>query len=113
MKTMRNTISFASNPKCVISILRSMLFIVIGIQLLLIIPDTSAGMAPSNKPKLPDGFCRKETGVITDTTGECMCNWQHKNGCKGSACQYEYGLSWYHYSCKDCECVSEPTTNAR
>ena len=39
---------------------------------------------------------------------ECMCNWQNKKGCVGSGCQFAYGLAWYHYSCKDCQCVPEP-----
>jgi hypothetical protein len=39
---------------------------------------------------------------------ECMCHWQHKDGCKGSGCEYQMGLSWYHYTCKDCKCVPEP-----
>ena len=38
----------------------------------------AAGYAPDKAPKLPDGFCPKETGTATATTGECMCNWQHK-----------------------------------
>lgn len=28
-----------------------------------------AGYAPSEKPKLPEGFCPKSTGTVTDTTG--------------------------------------------
>mmetsp|Transcript_15312 Transcript_15312/g.22540 ORF Transcript_15312/g.22540 Transcript_15312/m.22540 type:complete len:105 (+) Transcript_15312:67-381(+) len=65
--------------------------------------------APKGKPSdLPEGFCPKETGMATATTGECMCNWQHKDGCVGSQCEYQMGLSWYHYSCKDCKCVPEP-----
>ena len=67
-----------------------------------------AGRAPNSAPKLPEGFCPEETGTVTATTGECMCNWQHKDGCKGSGCKYEMGLSWYHYTCKDCACVAEP-----
>mmetsp|Transcript_26939 Transcript_26939/g.42257 ORF Transcript_26939/g.42257 Transcript_26939/m.42257 type:complete len:86 (-) Transcript_26939:88-345(-) len=66
------------------------------------------GYAPKESPKLPDGFCPKETGTVTATTGECMCDWQHKDGCVGSGCQYQYGLSFYHYSCKDCKCVAKP-----
>jgi hypothetical protein len=27
-----------------------------------------------------------------------MCDWQHKDGCVGSGCQYQYGLSFYHFS---------------
>jgi hypothetical protein len=38
---------------------------------------------------------------------ECMCNWEHKDACIGPGCQFEMGLSWYHYSCKDCNCVNE------
>mmetsp|Transcript_25549 Transcript_25549/g.55846 ORF Transcript_25549/g.55846 Transcript_25549/m.55846 type:complete len:104 (+) Transcript_25549:123-434(+) len=68
----------------------------------------NAGMAPNTTPDLPEGFCPKSTGVATATTGECMCNWQHKDGCKGSGCKYEMGLSWYHFSCEDCECMPEP-----
>ena len=68
-----------------------------------------AGRAASTKPAdLPDDFCPKATGAATATTGECMCDWQHRDGCVGSACQYEMGLTWYHYSCKDCRCVAEP-----
>jgi hypothetical protein len=51
-------------------------------------------------------FCKH--GDVTATTGECMCHWQHKDGCKGAGCEYQMGLSFYHYSCKDCECVPEP-----
>jgi hypothetical protein len=51
-------------------------------------------------------FCKH--GDVTATTGECMCHWQHKGGCVGSGCQYQMGLSFYHYSCKDCQCVPEP-----
>jgi hypothetical protein len=33
-----------------------------------------AGYAPREKPKLPEGFCPKSTGTVTDTTGgECRC----------------------------------------
>ena len=74
----------------------------------LLLAVAMGGRASSKAPILPEGFCPMSTGVITRTTGECMCNYQHKDGCKGSKCQYEYGLSWYHYSCKDCECVEEP-----
>ena len=65
-------------------------------------------MAPKNAPDLPENFCPKATGVATATTGECMCNWQDERGCTGSGCKYEMGLSWYHYTCEDCECVPEP-----
>mmetsp|Transcript_6123 Transcript_6123/g.7767 ORF Transcript_6123/g.7767 Transcript_6123/m.7767 type:complete len:92 (+) Transcript_6123:20-295(+) len=71
----------------------------------------NGGRAPSVIPKLPENFCPKETGVATATTGECMCNWQHRDGCKGSGCKYEMGLSWYHYTCKDCKCMAEPKMN--
>ncbi|KAL9191165.1 hypothetical protein ACHAXT_000871 [Thalassiosira profunda] len=67
-----------------------------------------AGYAPKDAPKLPDGWCGD--GVATATTGECMCNWQHKDGCVGSKCEYQMGLSFYHYSCEDCRCVAEPTS---
>ena len=46
----------------------------------------------------------------SDLSKECMCHWQHMDGCVGSKCQYEMGLSWYHYSCVDCKCVAEPST---
>jgi len=65
-----------------------------------------SGRAPNRGPKLPEGFC--EYGDVTATTGECMCHWQHKDGCVGSGCEYQMGLSFYHYSCKDCRCVKEP-----
>lgn len=96
------------------------------IALLATIGAARGGYAPKESPKLPDGFCPKETGTATATTGgtkltrimcffsivqvsfwkfifsktwnvECMCDWQHKDGCVGSACQYQYGLSFYHY----------------
>ena len=35
-----------------------------------------SGYAPKKGPTLPPGFCQH--GDITDTTGECMCHWQHK-----------------------------------
>jgi hypothetical protein len=35
-----------------------------------------SGYAPKKGPKLPEGFCKY--GDVTDTTGECMCHWQHK-----------------------------------
>ena len=41
---------------------------------------------------------------------ECMCKWEHKDGCVGSKCEYQMGLSWYHYSCEDCRCVAEPSS---
>mmetsp|Transcript_25326 Transcript_25326/g.54031 ORF Transcript_25326/g.54031 Transcript_25326/m.54031 type:complete len:119 (+) Transcript_25326:146-502(+) len=66
----------------------------------------NSGYAPPKAPKLPEDFC--EHGDVTATTGECMCHWQHKDGCKGSGCEYQMGLSFYHYSCKDCSCVKEP-----
>mmetsp|Transcript_31262 Transcript_31262/g.30114 ORF Transcript_31262/g.30114 Transcript_31262/m.30114 type:complete len:88 (-) Transcript_31262:188-451(-) len=70
--------------------------------------SVDAGKAPNLSPELPDGFCPKSTGDITATTGECMCSWQAKEGCQGSGCEYAYGLSWYHHSCKDCRCMPEP-----
>jgi len=70
--------------------------------------QVESGYAPSTAPKLPKGFCPKETGDLTATTGECMCHWQHKDGCVGSKCQFQMGLSWYHYTCEDCRCVKEP-----
>lgn len=30
---------------------------------------------------------------------------QGKEACQGSECQYAYGASFYHFSCKDCKCV--------
>ena len=103
-------------------------------HLLLILGTAQGGYAPRESPKLPDGFCPKETGTITETTGgkeeelrshllcvdsslmlidnilsECMCDWQHKDGCVGSKCQYQYGLSFYHFSCDDCKCVKKPS----
>lgn len=72
------------------------------------VPLARAGMAPKDAPNLPEGFCPKATGVATATTGECMCNWQDERGCTGSGCKYEMGLSWYHYTCEDCDCVPEP-----
>mmetsp|Transcript_34413 Transcript_34413/g.39162 ORF Transcript_34413/g.39162 Transcript_34413/m.39162 type:complete len:113 (+) Transcript_34413:165-503(+) len=65
-----------------------------------------SGYAPNKGPKLPDGFCKY--GDVTATTGECMCHWQHKDGCTGSSCEYQMGLSFYHHSCKDCKCVQDP-----
>jgi hypothetical protein len=35
-----------------------------------------SGYAPKKGPNLPEGFCKY--GDTTDTTGECMCHWQHK-----------------------------------
>ena len=32
-----------------------------------------------------------------------------QDGCIGSQCQYQMGLSFYHHSCKDCKCVQEPS----
>lgn len=70
---------------------------------------TEGGRAPDKKPgDLPKDFCPRNTGIMTATTGECMCKWQDKNGCEGSGCQFAYGLSFYHYSCTDCRCVPEP-----
>lgn len=41
---------------------------------LLIIGGGSAGYAPMEAPKLPPGFCPRETGSITETTGgEELC----------------------------------------
>lgn len=53
-----------------------------------------------------DTCCATTTAAVIML--ECMCHWQHKDGCVGSKCQYQMGLSWYHYSCKDCRCVQEP-----
>ena len=103
-------------------------------HLLAMICNVQGGYAPRESPKLPDGFCPKETGTITETTGgkeelrshllcvcsslmlisnifflECMCDWQHKDGCVGSKCQYQYGLAFYHFSCSDCKCVKKPS----
>uniref|UniRef100_A0A7S0UMR5 Uncharacterized protein n=1 Tax=Pseudo-nitzschia delicatissima TaxID=44447 RepID=A0A7S0UMR5_9STRA len=87
-------------PKANLYVFRFMLcaFFAFGIVL--------SGYAPNKSPKLPEGFC--EHGDVTATTGECMCHWQHKDGCVGSKCQYQMGLSFYHYSCEDCKCVKEP-----
>ncbi len=38
-------------------------------HLLLILGTAQGGYAPRESPKLPDGFCPKETGTITETTG--------------------------------------------
>eukprot|EP00579_Thalassiosira_antarctica_P000776 CAMPEP_0201867330 /NCGR_PEP_ID=MMETSP0902-20130614/1596_1 /ASSEMBLY_ACC=CAM_ASM_000551 /TAXON_ID=420261 /ORGANISM="Thalassiosira antarctica, Strain CCMP982" /LENGTH=91 /DNA_ID=CAMNT_0048392469 /DNA_START=38 /DNA_END=316 /DNA_ORIENTATION=+ len=75
-----------------------------------ILACAQAGYAPKDAPKLPAGFCPSATGMATSTTGECMCNWQHKDGCVGSKCEFQMGLSWYHYSCDDCNCVAEPSS---
>ena len=93
-----------SKMKPSLSQIAASLLIVVGCA----IPSANAGMAPKNAPDLPPDFCPKATGVATATTGECMCNWQDERGCKGSGCKYEMGLSWYHYTCEDCECVAEP-----
>jgi hypothetical protein len=47
-------------------------------------------------------------GTPTRTTGECMCKWSNKDACAGPGCQYEYGLSWHHFSCEDCACQPKP-----
>jgi len=39
------------------------------IALLAMIADVQGGYAPKESPKLPDGFCPKETGTVTATTG--------------------------------------------
>ena len=38
-------------------------------HLLAMICNVQGGYAPRESPKLPDGFCPKETGTITETTG--------------------------------------------
>mmetsp|Transcript_1910 Transcript_1910/g.4030 ORF Transcript_1910/g.4030 Transcript_1910/m.4030 type:complete len:90 (+) Transcript_1910:78-347(+) len=77
------------------------------LALVLLTPPAHSGYAPSQVPDLPDDFCPKKLGTATATTGECMCHWQDKRGCKGSGCKFEMGLTWYHYTCKDCTCVAE------
>jgi hypothetical protein len=47
-------------------------------------------------------------GTPTRTTGECMCRWSSKDACQGSACQFELGLAWHHYTCLDCACQPKP-----
>ena len=52
-------------------------------------------------------------GTPTRTTGECMCRWSNREACVGPSaaptqCNYEYGLSWHHYTCEDCHCAPKP-----
>jgi hypothetical protein len=51
-------------------------------------------------------------GVPTRTTGECMCKWSNPDSCVGKSCQYEYGLSWHHFTCLDCACQPKPWNQA-
>mmetsp|Transcript_18831 Transcript_18831/g.26551 ORF Transcript_18831/g.26551 Transcript_18831/m.26551 type:complete len:95 (+) Transcript_18831:143-427(+) len=87
------------------------LIVTIAVFVCLVVSSIDAGYASNKAPDLPKDFCPQETGDITATTGECMCHWQHKDGCVGSGCQFQYGLSWYHYSCEDCRCVAKPKKN--
>ena len=65
------------------------------------------GRAPDEPPVIDrENWC--EFGTPTRTTGECMCRWSDKNACQGSQCQFEYGLSWHHYTCVDCACQPKP-----
>ena len=43
--------------------------IVFCVALLATIGVAKAGYAPKESPKLPEGFCPKETGTVTATTG--------------------------------------------
>lgn len=66
-----------------------------------------ANRAPNEPPKID----RKDWcihGTPTRTTGECMCKWSHKDACSGPVCNYEYGLSWHHFTCQDCHCNPKP-----
>ncbi|KAL7570243.1 hypothetical protein ACA910_020667 [Epithemia clementina (nom. ined.)] len=78
------------------------------IAILALLTDANGSYAPKTAPDLPPNFCPKETGDVTATTGECMCHWQDRRGCRGSGCRFEMGLAFYHFSCKDCQCVAEP-----
>lgn len=49
-------------------------------------------------------------GTPTRTTGECMCRWSSKYACVGPDCHFEYGLSWHHHTCLECQCVPKPWT---
>lgn len=41
----------------------------------IIIGVAQGGYAPKESPKLPDGFCPKETGTVTATTGGTHSTW--------------------------------------
>ena len=43
--------------------------VMVFIYLFVIIGLAQGGYAPKESPKLPEGFCPKETGTITATTG--------------------------------------------
>ncbi|KAL7481092.1 hypothetical protein ACHAW6_006776, partial [Cyclotella cf. meneghiniana] len=70
--TVTKTTMFSSLGRCLFALLVGMTYLRRG----------ECGYAPDKSPELPDGFCPKETGTVTATTGECMCNWQHKDGCE-------------------------------
>lgn len=56
----------------------------------------SAGYAPSKAPDLPKEWCSEKEGVVTVSTGECMCRYK----CEGKTCQSGQGMIWYSYN--DC-----------
>ena len=63
--------------------------------------------APADPPEIDrEDWCVH--GMPTRTTGECMCRWSNKDACQGSACRFEYGLAWHHYTCLDCSCLPKP-----
>lgn len=62
--------------------------------------------APENPPKITrtDDWCAH--GAITATTGECVCSTHLGYFCEGESCQSGFGMSFFHHTCKDCECAA-------
>jgi len=86
--------------------------------LLLCFIMTAAGQhAPDAAPevKREGNWC--QNGSMTRTTGECICsshmgfyckeNGEMKQSADGKKCQSGYGISFFHWSCMDCDCVHE------
>lgn len=73
--------------------------------------------APDTAPKIDrtEGWCT--SGSLTRTTGECICSSHLGFYCKengelqqradGKGCQSGYGISFFHWTCKECECIHE------
>ena len=67
--------------------------------------------APDTAPVIDRESDWCDGGTITKTTGECICSSHLGFYCKETGdkklCQSGYGISFFHWSCKECQCLHE------
>ena len=75
------------------------------VPLVLCVAAAAAGYAPAKAPEIDReaGWC--DGGMLTKTTGECMCKTHKGFFCTGPKCQNAQGFSFFQWECLECSCA--------